>query len=159
MSEYAPTRVSDLVKWARASSLWYYSVSGGCCADEVLSTQGCRYDFERFGALPQTHPEQADLLLVSTVVTEKLVPVIREIYERMPHPKYVMAVGACANSTGAFSERVSYAKAVPLDKVIPVDVFVPGCPPRPEAIMNGVIRLQEKIERERTPDASPAEKA
>jgi NADH-quinone oxidoreductase subunit B len=145
MSSFLSARVSDLVDWARASSLWYFNVGGGCCADEVLSGQGCRYDIERFGALPQTHPEQADLLIVSTAVTERLLPVIREVYARMPSPKYVMSVGACANSTGAFSERVSYAKALPLDQVIPVDVFVPGCPPRPEAIMNGLIRLQEKI--------------
>lgn len=159
MSSYASGRISELVKWARASSLWYFSVNGGCCADEVLSTQGCRYDFERFGALPQTHPEQADLLIVSTVVTSKLAPVIKEIYERMPFPKYVMAVGACANSCGAFSETVSYAGAVPLDQIVPVDIYVPGCPPRPEAIMDGLIRLQERIEKERIPDASLAEKA
>lgn len=158
MTAYTPTKVSDLVKWARSSSLWYFSVSGGCCADEVLSTVGCRYDFERFGALPQSHPEQADLLLVSTVVTGRLREVIRDVYERMPFPKYVMAIGACANSCGAFSERVSYAGAVPLDQVVPVDIFVPGCPPRPEAIMNGLIRLQEKIGKERQPDARPPEK-
>ncbi len=145
MSSFVSTKMKDVVAWAQASSLWYYSVSGGCCADEMLSLQGCRYDLERFGCLPQAHPEQADLLLVSTAVTERLAVIIREVYARMPEPKYVMAIGACANSGGAFDERVSYAGVKPLDKIIPVDIFVPGCPPRPEAIMNGLIRLQEKI--------------
>jgi NADH-quinone oxidoreductase subunit B len=145
MSAYVSTKMNDLVTWAQASSLWYYTVAGGCCANEMLSLQGCRYDLERFGCLPQAHPEQADLLIISTVVTERMAAVIREIYERMPFPKYVMAVGACANSGGAFDTNVSYTGAKPLDRIIPVDVYVPGCPPRPEAIMNGLIRLQEKI--------------
>ena len=98
MSSFLSARVTDLVDWARASSLWFFEVGGGCCADEVLSAQGCRYDLERFGALPRIHPEQADLLIVSTAVTERMIPVIRELYDRMPSPKYVMSVGACANS-------------------------------------------------------------
>lgn len=145
MSSFFSTKLNDVVSWAQSSSLWYYSVTGGCCANEMLQLQGCRYDLERFGCLPQAHPEQADLLLVSTAVTERLATVIREVYARMPEPKYVMAIGACANSGGAFDEKVSYAGVKPLDKIIPVDIFVPGCPPRPEAIMNGLIRLQEKI--------------
>lgn len=142
---FLSSRIHDLMTWAQSSSLWYYSVGGGCCADELLSVQGCRYDLERFGCLPQAHPEQADLLIVSTVVTEKMSEVIRDIYSRMPSPKYVMAVGACANSGGAFNDRVTYVKTNPLDAIIPVDVYVPGCPPRPEAIMDGLIQLQEKI--------------
>ncbi len=144
---FLSSRLQDLTAWAQSSSLWYYSVGGGCCADESISVQGCRYDLERFGCLPQAHPEQADLLIVSTAVTEKMAAVILEVYARMPTPKYVMAVGACANSGGAFADRVSYVKARPLDTIIPVDVYVPGCPPRPEAIMDGLIRLQEKIQR------------
>jgi NADH-quinone oxidoreductase subunit B len=151
MSGYLSTKLNDVVTWAQASSIWYYTIAGGCCANEMLSLQGCRYDLERFGCLPQAYPEQADLLIVSTVVTDRLSEVIREVYARMPNPKYVMAVGACANSGGAFDSRVSYVGTKPLDQVIPVDVFVPGCPPRPEAIMNGLIRLQEKIR------AKPAE--
>ncbi len=145
MSAFVSAKINDVVTWAQASSLWYYTVAGGCCANEMLSLQGCRYDLERFGCLPQAHPEQADLLIVSTAVTERMAEVIRDVYARMPIPKYVMSVGACANSGGAFDTAVSYAGVRPLDQVIPVDVFVPGCPPRPEAIMNGLIRLQEKI--------------
>jgi NADH-quinone oxidoreductase subunit B len=145
MSSFMPTKLNDVVRWAQASSIWYYTIAGGCCANEMLSLQGCRYDLERFGCLPQAHPEQADLLIISTAVTARMAEVIRDVYARMPSPKYVMAVGACANSGGAFDKSVSYAGTEPLDHVIPVDVFVPGCPPRPEAIMNGLIRLQEKI--------------
>lgn len=145
MSRHSSSQLKDVIQWARASSIWYYVVSGSCCADEVLSSQGCRYDLERFGCLPQAHPEQADLLIVNAVITERLAPVIREVYDRMPSPKYVMSIGACTNSTGAFDPEVTYTGARPLDEVIPVDVYVPGCPPRPEAIMNGLIRLQEKI--------------
>jgi NADH-quinone oxidoreductase subunit B len=145
MSGFISSKIDSVVSWAQASSLWTYSISGGCCADELLSSQGCRYDLERFGCLPQAHPEQADLLIVSTAVTPKLIAVIREVYDRMPNPKYVMAVGACANSGGLFTPRVSHASASPLEEIIPVDVYVPGCPPRPEAIMNGLIQLQEKI--------------
>ena len=145
MSAFSATRMNDLVTWAQSSSIWTYSVTGGCCADEMLSLQGCRYDLERFGCLPQAHPEQADLLIVGTVVTERMAEVILDVYSRMPDPKYVMAVGACSSACGAFDGAVSYSGTRPLDRVIPVDVFVPGCPPRPEAIMNGLIRLQEKI--------------
>lgn len=145
MTSFISTKRTDLMNWAQASSIWTYTVSGGCCANEILSLQGCRYDLERFGCLPQSHPEQADLLLVATAVTTQMAKIIHDLYERMPFPKYVMAVGACANSGGAFDEKISYAGVQPLDKIIPVDVFVPGCPPRPEAIMNGLIRLQEKI--------------
>lgn len=152
---FVSSRLDALTDWAQSSSLWYYSIGGGCCADELITAQGCRYDLERFGCLPQSHPEQADLLIVNTVVTEKMVEVILGIYERMSSPKYVMAVGACANSGGAFGERVSYVKTRPLDTVIPVDVYVPGCPPRPEAIMDGLIKLQEKIKKKGVNEITP----
>jgi len=144
-ASFIPTSFEKLSRWAQANSLWTFTVTGGCCADEMLSAASCKYDLERFGCVPQTHPEQADLLIVSTAVTEKLAPEIKKIYDSMPHPKYVMAVGACANGGGAFSTDVSYCVKDGLDKIIPVDIYVPGCPPRPEAIMNGLIRLQEKI--------------
>ncbi len=147
--------IENVAKWAQASSLWYYSVGGGCCADELISAQACRYDLERFGCLPQAHPEQADLLIVNTLVTEKMAGVILEIYSRMPLPRYVMAVGACALTCGAFSDRVSYSKPKPLDEIIPVDVYVPGCPPRPEAIMDGLIQLQKKIRMKGVNDRAP----
>lgn len=137
--------VGRVLKWARSRSLWYVSTGAGCCADEVLDTMGCRYDLERFGCLPQVDPRQADLLIVSGMVSHKAAPYLKEVYDSMLMPKYVMAVGACANCGGAFSPEFSYSAIPGVDQLIPVDVYVPGCPPRPEAIMNGLIALQEKI--------------
>jgi NADH-quinone oxidoreductase subunit B len=106
---------------------------------------GSRYDLERFGCLPQVDPRQADLLIVSGMVSYKAAPHLKNLYETMLSPKYVLALGACANCGGPFSPKLSYSVVGGVDQVIPVDVYVPGCPPRPEAIMNGLIALQEKI--------------
>ena len=137
--------VGRLLKWARSRSLWYVSTGTGCCADEVLSSLGCRYDLERFGCLPQVDARQADLLIVCGMVSYKAAPYLKNVYDAMLNPKYVLAVGACANCGGPFSPEFSYSVVPGVDQVIPVDVYVPGCPPRPEAIMNGLIALQEKI--------------
>ncbi len=134
-----------LLKWARSRSLWYMSTGTGCCADEVLDSMGCRYDLERFGCLPQLDPRQADLLIVCGMVSYKARPYLRELYDAMLEPKYVLSVGACANCGGPFASEVNYSVVPGVHEVIPVDVYVPGCPPRPEAIMNGIIALQEKI--------------
>lgn len=142
---FVTTGLSRILEWARSSSLWYVSIQGGCCADEILNTEGCRYDLERFGALPRLDPRQADLLIVSGAITYKAADAIREIYDSMPSPRYVMAVGSCANCGGSFSPELSYSVVPGLDRLVPVDVYVPGCPPRPEAIMNGLITLQGKI--------------
>ena len=139
------TTLGRLLNWARSSSLWYTTTGGGCCADEVLNTVGCRYDLERFGCLPQVDPRQADLLIVSGMVSQKAAPHLRDLYDQMPSPKYVLAVGTCANCGGPFSPEFSYSVVAGVDKVIPVDVYIAGCPPRPEAIMHGLIALQEKI--------------
>lgn len=143
-SFYATT-LDRILKWSRSNSLWYFPVQTGCCADEVLSALGSRYDVERFGCLPQTDPKHADLLIVSGAITYKSAAHVRAIYDAMPAPKYVMAIGACADCGGPFSPELSYSVIPGVNKIIPVDVFVPGCPPRPEAIMNGLIALQEKI--------------
>ena len=146
MSEsFITTTVQKALRWSRANSLWYISTGTGCCADEVLQTLGCRYDLERFGSAAQVDPGQADLLIVNGLLTKKAAPYLKALYEKMPSPKYVMAVGACASCGGPFGPEFSYAGVPGVDQVIPVDVFVPGCPPRPEAIMNGLITLQEKI--------------
>jgi len=131
--------------WARSGSLWYYSVQSGCCADEVMDTLGCRYDLERFGCVPQADPSQADLLFISGFVSRKAAPHLLDLYERMLEPKYVIALGSCASCGGLFSEDRTYSGLSGVGRLIPVDVHVPGCPPRPEAIMNGLITLQEKI--------------
>ena len=136
--------VGKMLQWARSRSLWYISTGSGCCADEVLDTMGSRYDLERFGCLPQVDPRQADLLIVSGMVSYKTAPHLKQLYDSMLTPKYVLAVGACANCGGAFSPRYSYSVVPGVDKVVPVDVYVPGCPPRPEAIMNGLICIAGK---------------
>ncbi|MCC7442227.1 MAG: NADH-quinone oxidoreductase subunit NuoB [Bdellovibrionales bacterium] len=139
------TRMDRFLGWARARSLWYLSIKTGCCADELMETVGCRYDIERFGCVAVEDPAQADLLVVTGVITQKSAPEIRQVYDAMLGPKYVLAIGACACSGGPFSELGDQAAISGLQKILPVDVFVPGCPPRPEAIMNGLIALQEKI--------------
>jgi len=144
--------VDRLLKWSRSHSLWYYSIHTGCCADEVFQTTGARYDLERFGCLPQSDPLQSDLLILSGAINRKSSEAIRGIYHSMLAPKYVIAVGACACSGGVFREggnEPDEAGVVGVPELIPVDILVPGCPPRPEAIMDGLIRLQEKIRGQR----------
>jgi len=137
--------LDKILRWVQANSLWYYFINHGCCADEVLRAKGCRYDIERFGCINVDTPEKADLLIVGGVVTEKLKPYLLNAYEKMITPKFVMAVGACACRCGFFQEVRTKVKVYSVDQIIPVDVFVPGCPPRPEAIQNGLISLQNKI--------------
>ncbi len=144
-SSFYLSTLGRLLKWSRSRSLWYVSTGTGCCADEVLDSMGCRYDLERFGCLPQVDPRQADLLIVCGMVSYKAAAHLKSLYDSMLTPKYVLAVGACANCGGPFSPEYSYSVVPGVDQVIPVDVYVPGCPPRPEAIMNGLIALQEKI--------------
>lgn len=145
--------VDKILAWARAKSLWYFPIHSGCCADELFEAESCRYDFERFGCVPQEDPRQADLLIVSGVVSQKAAPHLRAIYDSMVEPKYVLALGACACGGGPFAKDLSYATVSGVENVIPVDVFVPGCPPRPESIMNGLIALQEKIRGHRHAEA------
>ena len=134
-----------LLKWAQAHSLWTYSTGSGCCADELLQTWGARYDLERFGCVEQVDPRQADLLIVAGMVSYKLTAHLRALYDQMLDPKYVLAIGACASCGGPFAPHLGYAVVGGVAQVLPVDVYVPGCPPRPEAIMNGFIALQKKI--------------
>lgn len=139
------TTMDRALAWARTRSFWYISAGGGCCADEVLNSSACRYDLERFGALEQVDPSQADLLIISGAVSYKAATHLRALYDEMPFPKYVLAIGSCANSGGAFSPDLSYSTVPGAGLILPVDVYVPGCPPRPEAIMNGMIALQDRI--------------
>jgi len=143
-SFYAST-LGKALKWAQSQSLWYITTGSGCCADEVLESMGCRYDLERFGCLPQVDPRQADLLIITGMVSYKAAQDLKKLYNSMPSPRYVLSIGACANCGGPFAPEFSYSVVPGVDRLIPVDVYVPGCPPRPEAIMNGLITLQEKI--------------
>lgn len=137
--------IGKILNWAKANSLSYVSVGTCCCSTEIEQVQGCRYDLERFGCLPEVDPRHADLLIVSGMITYKAAPYLRQIYESMRSPKYVIAIGACSSCGGKFAPEFSYSTVPGVDRIIPVDVYVPGCPPRPEAIMNGLITLQEKI--------------
>jgi len=140
------TRLDAVVNWARKNSLWPLPFGTACCAIEFMSMMSSKYDFSRFGAEAlRFSPRQSDLLLVLGTITHKQAPVLRQIYAQMAEPKWVLSVGACASSGGVYR---TYATLQGIDRVVPVDVYVPGCPPRPETIIYGVMQLQEKIEKE-----------
>lgn len=151
------TSFQDLYNWGRKSSLWPLQFGLACCAIEMIAATMARYDMARFGAeVYRPSPRQADLMIVSGTVTRKMAPQIVRLYNQMPSPKYVIAMGACAISGGPFKEGYNVLKGI--DRLIPVDVFIPGCPPRPEALLDGLIKLQEKIAAEPLPtigDGSP----
>jgi NADH-quinone oxidoreductase subunit B len=137
------TSLDFLFNWARRSSLWWLQFGLACCGIEMISAQMPRFDFgERFGMLYRASPRQSDLMIVAGTVTRKMAPVVRTLYEQMPDPKWVLSMGACANVGGPYD---TYAVVQGVDQLIPVDVYVPGCPPSPEALFQGVLELQNKI--------------
>jgi NADH-quinone oxidoreductase subunit B len=138
------TTVEGLMKWARRSSLWPLSFGLACCAIEMMATNASRYDLDRFGIFPRPSPRQADLMIVAGTLTKKMAPVLKRLYDQMPEPKYVLAMGNCANCGGIFYyDTYSVVKGV--DEIVPVDVYVSGCPPRPEALIDGLLLLKERI--------------
>ncbi|ESU24420.1 NADH dehydrogenase subunit B [Flavobacterium enshiense DK69] len=140
------TKLSDVVGLARANSLWPLPFATSCCGIEFMATMASHYDVARFGSERMSFsPRQADMLLVMGTIAKKMAPILREVYEQMSEPKWVIAVGACACSGGVFD---SYSVLQGIDKVIPVDVYVPGCPPRPEQILDGIMKLQEIVKNE-----------
>jgi NAD(P)H-quinone oxidoreductase subunit K len=141
------TTVDDLYNWARLSSLWPLLYGTACCFIEFAALLGSRFDFDRFGLVPRSTPRQADLIITAGTVTMKMAPALVRLYEQMPEPKYVIAMGACTITGGMFSvDSPSAVRGV--DKLIPVDVYLPGCPPRPEAIIDAIIKLRKKISNE-----------
>jgi NAD(P)H-quinone oxidoreductase subunit K len=141
------TTLNDLYDWARLSSLWPLLYGTSCCFIEFAALIGSRFDFDRFGLIPRSSPRQADLIITAGTVTMKMAPALVRLYEQMPDPKYVIAMGACTITGGMFSTD-SYTVVRGVDKIIPVDVYLPGCPPKPEAIIDAIIKLRKKIAQE-----------
>jgi len=143
---FVTTNIDKVMSWGRASSLFYLLFGLACCGIELMQTGGPRADVDRFGSVPRATPRQADLMIVAGTVTLKMGSRVKLLYDQMPHPKYVISMGSCSNCGGLFQLAYSVCKGV--DKVIPVDVYVPGCPPRPEALTEGLLRLQELVRSE-----------
>jgi NADH-quinone oxidoreductase subunit B len=143
--QVAITTLDKIYNWGRRSSIWPVMMGIACCAIEMICTAASRFDFARFGMeVMRPSPRQADLMIISGTVTKKMIPVIVRLYNQMPEPKYVVSMGACASGGGPFKEGYSVVSGV--DTYIPVDVYIPGCPPTPQALLNGLIALQKKID-------------
>jgi NADH-quinone oxidoreductase subunit B len=137
------TQVDAVLNWTRKSSLWYMLFGLACCAIEMMQTGGPRADLDRFGAVPRATPRQSDLMIVAGTLTLKMALRTKLLYDQMPDPKYVISMGSCSNCGGLF--QLAYSVCDGVDKVLPVDVYVPGCPPRPESLTEGILKLQEKM--------------
>ena len=139
------TATDELITWARTGSLMWMQFGLACCAIEMIHTAMPRYDLERFGAAPRASPRQSDVIIVAGTLTNKMAPAFRKVYDQMPEPRYVISMGSCANGGGYY--HYSYAVVRGCDRIVPVDIYVPGCPPTAEALLYGVLLLQKKIRR------------
>ncbi len=145
---FVNTSVDTLMNWSKTGSLWPMTFGLACCAVEMMHTAAARYDFDRFSMIPRASPRQADLMIVSGTLTNKMAPAIRKVYDQMAEPRYVISMGSCANGGGYY--HYSYSVVRGCDRIVPVDVYVPGCPPTAEQLLYGVIQLQNKIWRTNT---------
>src|ERR687895_2128879 len=144
---FITTSIDRVLNWARRSSIWPVTFGLACCAIEMMAMSASRYDIARFGAeVFRASPRQSDLMIVAGRVSKKMAPVLRQLYDQMPEPKWVLSMGACASCSGVYN---NYALVQGVDRIVPVDVYVPGCPPRPEMVIDGIIKLQAKIENDR----------
>ncbi|MGE5479565.1 MAG: NADH-quinone oxidoreductase subunit B [Chloroflexota bacterium] len=136
--------VEDLLNWGRSKSDWYLHFGLACCAIEFMAANASHFDFMRFGCIPRATPRQADFIIISGTVTMKMAERVKRLYDQMAEPKYVLSMGSCANTGGPYAKH-GYHVLKGVDRIIPVDVYIPGCPPRPEAFLEGMMKLQEKI--------------
>lgn len=148
-TEFVVAKIDDLVNWGRRSSLWPMTFGLACCAVEMMHFAAPRYDMDRFGVVFRASPRQADVMIVAGTVTNKMAPALRKVYDQMPEPRWVISMGSCANGGGYY--HYSYAVVRGCDRIIPVDIYVPGCPPTAEALLYGVLQLQKKIRHRHKP--------
>ncbi len=139
------TSVDSLINWARSGSLWWMTFGLACCAIEMMHTSMPRYDLERFGVAPRASPRQSDVMIVAGTLCNKMAPALRKVYDQMSEPRYVISMGSCANGGGYY--HYSYSVVRGCDRIVPVDIYVPGCPPTAEALLYGILQLQKKIRR------------
>lgn len=145
---YILTSLDDVITWARTGSLMWMTFGLACCGVEMMQAAMPRYDMERFGFAPRASPRQSDVMIVAGTLTNKMAPALRKVYDQMPEPRYVISMGSCANGGGYY--HYSYSVVRGCDRIVPVDIYVPGCPPSAEALMYGILQLQRKIRREGT---------